>query len=177
MKKLFVLPVLFLILFFIGCQENQILEPNVPDGNNSLAKKEIINLCYPIMDPLSGQCYISGKLIYEHSSTQINPVTTVIELNLQLNALLIDEAHVAGNPKWIIVGESNESFRLTKTMSGNNLFKSENLDERYFKGYYNVTNRKDIKLELSYMISETALTIQCMKIVPSFVIHSAVTTQ
>lgn len=176
MKKLFVLSVVLLIISFLGCQENQITEP-VSGGQLSFSKKEVIDLCCPLNDPLSGQCFISGKIIYDLVASGLDPTNSLVELNIQLYAKLLDEAHVAGTPQWLIKSDRTETFIITETLNDFNLSKPDNPDKVVFKRLYNVENREDIVLEITYTLTVRTLNIKCMQIAPSVVVHNPVTSE
>ena len=170
MKKLFVLPVFFLILFFIGCQENPITEPVAERSERSsplISKEGIINLCCSVSDPLSGECSVVGKLFYIHEvTTTNNSIYATIDLTIDVNAELCPEAIQFGVLPWNIVNKTTHSFAVKNLQSLNTTFKGES--EKQFTQLYTISNRNDIMLEIQFLVDLNELKITSIRTVKVF---------
>ena len=161
MKKLFALTGLFLILFFSGCQENQITEPvsssdmTEPvasfDKTSNLPSGEWIKLCCPVIDPLTGSCQIQGTVYYN-----IVPIPAVvvnkpgsIDLTLMLNGELCQLAGINDHSPWSIYGYSKDRVELTGT-GGRVVTISKT---------YKIKNRSDIVLRVVYNVNFNSVSI------------------
>lgn len=166
MKKLFVIPVFFLIMILIGCQENTITEPVAERSSPIFTKEEAINLCCNVKDPLSGECSVIGKLYYiQEVTTANNSIYATIDLTIKVDAELCSEAIQYGALPWTIQNRSARSFVVKNLQSVNTTFKGES--EKQFAVLYNINNRNDISLKIHFLVDLDGLRITSMGIVPA----------
>jgi hypothetical protein len=163
MKKLFALTGLFLILFFSGCQENQITEPvsssdmTEPvasfDKTSNLPSGEWIKLCCPVIDPLTGSCQIQGTVYYNIEPVSY-PAAVVdkpgsIDLTLMLNGELCQLAGINDHSLWSIYGYSKDRVEFTGT-GGRVVTLSKT---------YKIKDRSDIVLRVVYNVDFNVVSI------------------
>jgi hypothetical protein len=170
MKTLFVLPVFFLILFFIGCQENPITEPVAERSSPILSKEGMINLCCDVTDPfLSGECSVVGTLYYIHEVRYSNnSVYATIGLTIDVDAQLCPKDPQFSFVSWSITKGSTHSFVVKNLQSLNTTFKGES--EKQFTELYTISNRKDLMLEIQFLVDLNDLkitSIRTVKVLPS----------
>lgn len=147
MKKLF----LFICLIgYFGCSENNIT--NVSDQDSILEKLNVndkINLCCQLNDPFSGICQLGGDIQYslEKKEDQELPDHLIyVRLKLVINAHLCDRRGIV-HLAWEIRDKSDDTY-LISGLTGSD-----------YTIIYNITNRSDVALMLTYHITEDKLTI------------------
>lgn len=162
MKKLFALTGLFLILFFFGCQENQVTEPvsssDIKDQNALLDKTNLpsgewIKICCPVIDPITGSCRIQGTVYYNidpasYPSTDAEKPGS-IDLTLLLNGELCQLAGLNDHSLWSIYGYSKDRVVLTGT-GGRVVTISKT---------YKIKDRSDIVLRVVYDVNFDSVSI------------------
>lgn len=165
MKKLFVISIVFLTMFFMGCQENQLSEPVLTENDGNILKTELINLSAFLVDPAStSQCKLVGTLAYIlETSVPGNSTNLIINLSIDIDAWLCSEATHIGFP-WVIKQSNNHTFIIKNMQSLNTTFKSDN--EKSFVMHYKITNRDDIMLEIKYVVDQNHLRIRSISITP-----------
>jgi len=165
MKKLFVIPVFFLIMLLIGCQENPITEPVTERSNPLIVKEGVINLGGFLIDPASGSiCKLVGKLSYIHEATlPINSTNIVINITTDIDALLCGEAIPIGYP-WVIKQTNHHTFVVKNMQTLNTTYKSD--DEKSFVMHYKITNRDDMMLQIKYLVNKDDLKVKSVSFVP-----------
>ena len=161
MKKLFVLPVFFLIMFFIGCQENPITEPVAERSSPILSKEGTINLCCDVSDPFfSGECSFIGSLYYIHEvKYSNNSAYATIGLTIDVDAKLCPKDPQFSFVSWTIAKGSTHSF-VVKNLGleySNSIFKGGS--EKKFTELYTISNRTDLMLEIQFLVNLNDLKI------------------
>jgi hypothetical protein len=161
MKKLLVFFSVYMIFLYSGCSDNNIIEPvtglEKPNTIINNSHKDIIYICCPLQDPLSGACNLVGNVIYAHQilpeNDNTNGLVTVL-VNLEMNTELCDMLGMM-HPQWAVTGTSEDIVYvseegivlLTKT--------------------YPVCNRTDIVLIVKYLITTEGVGIGEMYITDS----------
>lgn len=168
MKRLFVCFGFLMIPVFFGCQESPVFDPATDESNLILNKKETINLYCPVMDPISGQCAVRGKVTYDHEvvgTTHYNLTNVRVNLGIKIDAEIMSEAYQVGFPRWTVLANSQQSFFLKNMESSGTLNKGEN--ERSFVKHYNIDNRDDLLLEVNYVVNLNSLRVNRICLAPA----------
>jgi hypothetical protein len=131
MKTLFLTLIAFVVLFFIGCQENSLTDPLLTESANQIQRTGTYDYGYIKLEgmlndpyPIGNSHYIiSGQIVYEYNSMApmekiTPPPTNYISLNLAINADLKYFCSVCNpSPEDELVGfiteESEENVSLT----------------------------------------------------------------
>jgi hypothetical protein len=160
MKNLILTCVVLSLVFIFGCQESSITDPTQP-----LAKSEtgsvnhnIIGLKYQLADPSTGAAYVlSGQVAYQNTVLPaINDdgktwVKVRLEMSSQLNFDMAQD-----HPIWKIEQKSEDKvFFINNTDAAKRLHKT-----------YRITNRRDIKLCVTYLISFKAVKVVAISLRP-----------
>lgn len=155
MKKLLVLLSIISVIFFFGCQENQVTEPIAsPDKISDVPYSGVINLNFPATVPMTGECKIRGVIYYKFSEGLSNefPQTSSkgessIKLALVIDAKLVDLTGTASQKEWLIKGSSQYRlwFRQDKQIK---------IQEAYV-----ITGRNDILLIVDYNVQAYSVSI------------------
>ncbi len=157
MKKLFISIVVLLVVLTFGCQESAINGPEEPAGNFDRKSSEgftvrnngVIDIKSELTDPvLKSPLVLLGRIAFDHfasneSSTQVNN-TKIVRLDLKVEAELFDGLR-AVDTELKIAGRSSHRF--------------EFLDDRIYslEIIYQITNRKDISLRVTYPVTADGL--------------------
>ena len=157
MKKLFISIVVLLVVLTFGCQESAINGPEEPAGSIdrkssegfTVRNKGVIDIKSELTDPvLKSPLVLLGRIAFDHiasneSSTQVNSIT-IVALDLKVEAELFDGLG-AVDTELKIAGRSSHRF--------------EFLDDGIYslKIIYQITNRKDISLRVTYPVTADGL--------------------
>ena len=157
MKKLFISIVVLLVVLTFGCQESAINGPEEPAGSIdrkssegfAVRNKGVIDIKSELTDPvLKSPLVLLGRIAFDHfasneSSTQVNN-TKIVRLDLKVEAELFDGLG-AVDTELKIAGRSSHRF--------------EFLDDRIYalEIIYQITNRKDISLRVTYPVTADGL--------------------
>jgi hypothetical protein len=160
MKQLVVLFSIISVIFFFGCQENQITEPANPldkTSTSSLINVGVINLDSPVFDPLSGKCAVSGVVKYKIYRPLANeePMTASkkverVKLIIAMDAVLVDLLNTQPHDRWLIKGITEHQV----------VFFQDDVKTIQLK--YEITGRDDIILIVKYNFEMYSLSIQKM---------------
>ncbi|MBS4035631.1 MAG: hypothetical protein KGZ85_14265 [Ignavibacterium sp.] len=161
MKQLVVLLSIFTVIFFFGCQENQITEPiNSLDKTSGLINGGVINLDSPVFDPLSGKCAVSGVVKYKIYRPLANeePMTASkkverVKLIIAMDAVLVDLLNTQPHERWLIKGTTEHQV----------VFFQDDIKPIQLK--YEITGRDDIILIVKYNFERYSLSLQQMYLV------------
>jgi hypothetical protein len=157
LKNLVAFGVLIGIISLCSCNENISTDPN---ANLSKPGLEIIHdkiqICCEILDPMSGVCGLNGCAEYSHQI--INRVANpnglyTILLNLQMYSELCSKCMMV-HPDWIIRGYSEETVNVSE--DGIALVTKQ----------YEITNRFDVVLKVTYLVTTNGAGIAEVMIVP-----------
>ena len=175
MKKLFISIVVFLVVFTFGCQESAINGPEESAGNIerkssegegttfndfTVHNKGVINIKSELTDPvLKSPLVLLGRIAFDHHtspgiSIQVNS-NKIVRLDLKVEAELFDGLG-AVDTELKIAGRSSHRF--------------EFLDDRIYslKIIYQITNRKDISLRVTYPVTADGLEEPTFNLIPNF---------
>lgn len=157
MKKLFISIVVLLVVLTFGCQESAINGPEEPAGSIdrkssegfTVRNKGVIDIKSELTDPvLKSRLVLLGRIAFDHYtspeiSTQINS-KKIVRLDLKVEAELFSVLG-AVDTQWEIAGRSSHRF--------------EFLDDVIYslKIIYQITNRKDISLRVTYPVTADGL--------------------
>lgn len=158
MKQLKVLFSIISIIFFFGCQENQITEPvNTLEKTSGLINGGVINLDSPVLDPLSGKCKVSGVVRYKiyRPIADEEPMTASkkavrVKVIIGMDAVLVDLLNTQPHDRWLIRGTSEHQL----------VFFQDDVKTIHLK--YEITGRDDIILIVIYNFEMYSLSIQKM---------------
>lgn len=107
-----------------------------------------INLCCGVLDPVSGECQVNGKVKYTHFTLRKVDGITMIKVNLELDAQLCNKLT---NPvKYTVYGNSTDTISVNR--DGKLLIDKS----------YGVLYRPDLKVCVQYLI--TPLSIGIMQV-------------
>lgn len=107
-----------------------------------------INLCCGVLDPVSGECQVNGKVKYTHFTLRKVNGKIIIKLNLELDAQLCNKLT---NPlKYTVYGNSTDTISVN--CEGKSLIEKS----------YGVLYRPDLKVCVQYLI--TPLSIGIMQV-------------
>jgi hypothetical protein len=157
MKNLFVLSVLICIICICSCKDNI---PTDPIANLSKPSSEIIHdkiqICCELLDPMTGVCGLNGCAEYTHQlingPTNPNGLYTIL-LSFQMYSELCSRCMMM-HPDWIIRGYNEE----TVNVSEEGIVLVTKL--------YEITNRFDIVLKVTYLVTTNGAGIAEVMIVP-----------
>jgi hypothetical protein len=159
MKQLVVLFSIISVIFFFGCQENQITEPvNTLDKTSGLINGGVINLDSPVLDPLTGKCSVSGVVkykIYKPAIASEELMTASkraerVKVVIAMDAVLVDLLNTQPHDRWLIRGTSEHQV----------VFFQDDVKTIHLK--YEITGRDDIILIVIYNFEMYSLSIQKM---------------
>ena len=157
MKNFFAVAVVISLMFFCACQENITTSPDTGlTKPNSQIIHDKIPICCEVCDPLSGVCRVNGCVEYTHQiiSRADNPDGLIeIQLDLQMLSKLCDRCMMM-HPEWLARGYSQE-----------NVFVSEEGIALVTK-YYDITNRFDVVMKVTYLVTTEGAGIAEIKIIP-----------
>ncbi|QQS37576.1 MAG: hypothetical protein IPM56_06375 [Ignavibacteriales bacterium] len=147
---------ILLILIITGCSEPL---PNETTSNSEISKEGIkkMEICCELQDPYSGICQLNGMIFYTHQIIPANSLVTAcqtIRLTLDINAVLCDRLGLV-HLCWQIKDYSEDDLFMSE--DGTGILQKE----------YSVTNRKDIRIRIAYLISLNSVTIKSVSIVSS----------
>lgn len=141
-------------LLIFSCSENNIIEPvgelHKPNLNFS-SHKDIINLCCPLQDPLSGPCNLIGEVVYFHQVQSVNNGVFKVRVLLDMSTELCDMFGMM-HPEWSVV-LNTEDFVYVSEEGITILEKS-----------YEVCNRNDIGVRIQYIISTEGVGVGVVEI-------------
>ena len=164
MKKLLLSLVAFLVALTFGCQEYAVTGPEELSGNTERVvsgsegttfknyqppNKGVININSNLKDPvLNVSVLLVGKIAFDHST--FNQITTqingkkIVRLELKIEAELINR-----------FGRVDREMKIAEKSS----HKFEFRDDRIFslKITYRITNRKNVKLQVTYPVTADGL--------------------
>jgi len=157
MKNLFVLCVLLGILCLCSCGDNiptdpitELKKPSPPIIHDK------IQICCEIIDPMAGVCGLNGCAEYTHQiiNEPANPngLCTVL-LNLQMYSELCSRCMMV-HPDWFIRGYSEETVYVSE--EGIAMVTKQ----------YEITNRFDVVLKVTYLVTTNGAGIAELMIVP-----------
>ena len=157
MKHLISLIVIIGVMGFSGCSENSPTDPvtqlTKPD---SQIIRDKIDICYQLIDPLTGSCSLNGCVEYTHQI--INAPQTLIglytiELTFQMYSEICSNCMMM-HPEWIIRGYSQETVNVSE--EGIALVTK----------LYEITNRFDVVLKVTYLVTTEGAGAADIQIVP-----------
>jgi hypothetical protein len=150
MKKIFVALVALSLALIIGCQENLLNEPEYSlDKKSSDVRKDILNICCRVQDPLAGNCTVNGCVAYVHKvvNRAMNPNGLYeVSLHLEMDSELcspIGMVHLA----WKINAKSDDIIYVSE--------EGIVLVEKSYK----ITNREDVLLLVRYLVTTDGVRI------------------
>ncbi len=168
MKKLFISIVVLLVVLTFGCQESAINGPEERAGNIDrkssegfiVRNKGVIDIKSELTDPvLKSPLVLLGRIAFDHiasneSSTQVNS-TKIVRLDLKVEAELFDGLG-AVDTELKIAGRSSHRF--------------EFLDDGIYslEIIYQITNRNDISLRVTYPVTADGLEEPTFNLIPNF---------
>jgi len=159
MKKLFISIVVLLVVLTFGCQESAINGPEESAGNFdrkssegfAVRNKGVIDIKSELTDPVfKSPLVLLGRIAFDHiasneSSTQVNS-TKIVRLDLKVEAELFDGLG-AVDTELEIAGRSSHRFEF---LDDRNIIYSLEI-------IYQITNRKDISLRVTYPVTADGL--------------------
>ncbi|MCW8810113.1 MAG: hypothetical protein OQJ93_01115 [Ignavibacteriaceae bacterium] len=156
MKNLFITLVTFSLALIIGCQENQLTEPNTSlEKKTGSINRNIIQICCEVQDPFSGTCNLNGRVVYVHQKINraMNPTGLLeIALHLEMDSKLCDKLGLV-HLDWNIKGKSDDIVYVSEEGI---LLMEKN---------YQISNRKDIVLHVQYLVTTDGVGISNIKLV------------
>jgi hypothetical protein len=156
MKTLFALIVAFLLVFFLGCQENAVTEPVFPlEKNDKPVTEQYMKICCELLDPQFGLCNLTGCVTYIHQIMNYSPNTTglyEISLSLEMDSELCDKLGMY-HLEWNIKGRSKDI-----------VYVSEDGIAIVEKSYW-ITNRNDEMLLVQYLVTTNGVGIANLSLV------------
>ncbi len=157
MKNLFVLSILIGVTCLYSCGDNIPTEPIAMVSKPSLEIiHDKIQICCEVLDPRSGVCGLNGCAEYTHQiingPVNLNGLCTVL-LNLQMYSELCSRCMMV-HPDWIIRGYSEETVNVSE--DGIALVTK----------LYEITNRFDIVLKVTYLVTTNGAGIAEAQIIP-----------
>ena len=167
MKNLFLTSMVLFLVFIFGCQESTITDPTQPlaeDQDAQVNNKDlfqdkpddvnhnIISLKYELSDPGSPDAtQLTGQVKYETtiiSSSNTNRKVWV-KVRLEMVALLSRSSESDHPPRWIIEKKTEDKVFFTSTGSA----------AKELSKTYSITNRDDVKLFVTYLVTSKTVTI------------------
>ena len=166
MKNLFLTSAVLFLAFIIGCQESSITDPTQPFAENKdpmvniddqfQGKPEdvnhnIIGLKYELADPGSPEAsQLNGQVQYETSSFLSigNSRKVKVKVKLQISAELSKSRGIV-HPLWKIEDKSEDYVVLSDT----------DPQTKKLSKAYSITNRDDVKLHVTYLITSKRVQI------------------
>jgi len=157
MKNLVASSVLIGIICLCSCSDNITTDPIVDFSKPSPPIiHDKIPICCEVFDPMSGACGLNGCAEYTHQiiSRPANPngLYTIL-LNLQMYSQLCSRCMMV-HPDWIIRGYSEETVNVSE--EGIALVTK----------LYEITNRFDVVLKVTYLVTTNGAGIAEVMIVP-----------
>ena len=170
MKNLFLTCMVLFLVFTFGCQDSFITDPTQPLAenqdsqftNDDLIKDDpgavnhnIIGLKYQLADPGGeGTCLLTGQVSY--FNTILQPITddgkVWVKVRLEMVALLCRSTESNHPPRWKIEKKTEDKMFFTSTGS----------PTKRLSKTYSITNRDDVELFVTYLISSK--TVKVVKI-------------
>ena len=178
MKKLFLVLVVFLLALTVGCQEYTVTGPEELSSNNNriVSKREesnfnihkpskdrVINIMTELKDPvLNVSIQLRGKITFDHqiipSISNQDIAKKTVRLNLRIESELVNRFVIAYG-LWKIAGKSSHKFFFDKTKDNVQLLKVT----------YRITNRKNVKLQVTYPVTADGLEQPTFKLIQLFI--------
>jgi hypothetical protein len=143
MKKCIVIFVLSLLIFLPGCSDPSLTDPGLTLEKPAFPHKGIINVCCPLIDPLSGACNLNGKVMYYHeiiSSPNCVEGLYTVYVWLEMDTEICDMLGMM-HPAWTITESSTDTVIVNE--EGIVILEKN----------YPVCNRVDIILNVKYLIT------------------------
>ena len=167
MKNLFLTSMVLFLVFIFGCQESTITDPTQPlaeDQDAQVNNKDlfqdkpddvnhnIISLKYELSDPGSPDAtQLTGQVSY--FNTIMQPITDDgkiwVKVRLEMVALLSRSSESDHPPRWIIEKKTEDKVFFTSTGSA----------AKELSKTYSITNRDDVKLFVTYLVTSKTVTI------------------
>jgi hypothetical protein len=167
MKNLFLTSMVLFLVFIFGCQESTITDPTQPlaeDQDAQVNNKDlfqdkpddvnhnIISLKYELFDPGSPDAtQLTGQVSY--FNTIMQPITDDgkiwVKVRLEMVALLSRSSESDHPPRWIIEKKTEDKVFFTSTGSA----------AKELSKTYSITNRDDVKLFVTYLVTSKTVTI------------------
>jgi len=159
MKYFFSLIVVIGIMGLFGCSENNLTDP-VDVNSFSKFRGEIVHdkipICSEVFDPMSGVCRVNGCVEYTHQivtpGLKVTGLQTVL-LNLQINSEMCSMCMMM-HPEWLIRGYSEDLVNVSE--EGIALVTK----------LYEITNRFDVVLKVTYLVTTEGAGVADIQIVP-----------
>jgi len=143
------------LALIIGCQENNLNEPDVSFDKRAdidSYNNNTINICCRIYDPYGGSCNVNGCVRYVHEVlTKDDKAAGLFDISLQLemDSELCNPFGMV-HPAWKVTGKSHDI--VTVSLEGIALVEKT----------YNITNRKDVVLLVRYLVTTDGVGISSM---------------
>lgn len=157
MKTLNLVLIACLLAFFTNCQENSLNEPEALQiEKDKLPAVQSIKICCELRDPVYGICNLNGCVdyVFKVINETMNPRnTTMISLKLQMNSTLCDKLGMV-HLEWRAEGRSNDVIYVSE--EGIVLLEKS----------YPITNRSDVVLLVTYLVTTNGIGIARTQIVP-----------
>jgi hypothetical protein len=170
MKNLFLTSMVLFLVFIFGCQESTITDPTQPlaeDQDAQVNNKDlfqdkpddvnhnIISLKYELSDPGSPDAtqltQLTGQVSY--FNTIMQPITDDgkiwVKVRLEMVALLSRSSESDHPPRWMIEKKTEDKVFFTSTGSA----------AKELSKTYSITNRDDVKLFVTYLVTSKTVTI------------------
>jgi hypothetical protein len=170
MKNLFLTSMVLFLVFIFGCQESTITDPTQPlaeDQDAQVNNKDlfqdkpddvnhnIISLKYELSDPGSPDAtqltQLTGQVSY--FNTIMQPITDDgkiwVKVRLEMVALLSRSSESDHHPRWMIEKKTEDKVFFTSTGSA----------AKELSKTYSITNRDDVKLFVTYLVTSKTVTI------------------
>jgi hypothetical protein len=156
MKNLFLTLVVFSLALIIGCQENQITDPNTSlEKTSSGIQMQIMKICCQVNDPLSGCCGVNGSVRYMHKVTNQNTNSVnlkKVSLHLEMESELCSRLGMVHLP-WIVKGISDDTFYVSE--EGIVLLEKS----------YRISNRYDVVMSVVYLVTTEGVGISSVSLI------------
>ena len=157
MKTLNLVLIACLLAFFTNCQENFINEPGASQiEKHNLPAVNTIKICCEVRDPAYGICNLNGCVdyVFKVINETMNPRNiTMVSVKLQMNSTLCDKLGMV-HLEWRAVGSSSDVVYVSE--EGIVLLEKS----------YPITNRSDVVLLATYLVTTNGIGIARTQIVP-----------
>ncbi len=156
MKKILITAMIFFIIILTGCRGQLPTEP-VTKTKISKESSRKMEICCEVQDPYSGVCQLNGTLIYSLRVLPANSITDgnqTVFLTLDINAVLCDRLGMM-HLCWQIKDYCEEELSVSED------------GIRILEKDYAVSNRNDVLIRITYLITLNGVSISSISIVPS----------
>jgi len=157
MKNIILISAAVLFTFLMGCQENQLNQPDTDSIlKDNLPQKESIKICCEVNDPNYGLCNLNGCVDYIHKVIEgtMGPMSRKqVSLKLYMNSILCDKMGMV-HLDWKVEGRSDEVVYVSE--EGILL-----VEKTYF-----ITNRSDAVLLVQYLVTTDGVGISKVNLIP-----------